>query len=76
MNNFLADHEQRLFRVMLTMSGHNPVDFKCRNDPEGQVVVQGPGRTACYEREHWLSPFARDLYRGFFSSSATRRPQH
>lgn len=76
MSHYIAEHEQRLFRVMLTMSGHSVSDFRCQNSPDGRVIVQGPTSTALYEGEHWLSPFARDLYAGVFKPSKADKASH
>jgi hypothetical protein len=76
MSEHPSTHEQRLFHVMLAMSGHDPADFHWRSNQQGEVEVQGPNGTASYRREHWLSPFARDLYRGYFKAAGSEPTRH
>jgi hypothetical protein len=68
MNDFptISPSDDRMFRALLLLSGHDPADFRIEICPHELFRVHGPHGTATYSGTGWVSVFGKQLYQGLF----------
>jgi hypothetical protein len=62
----ISPSDDRMFRALVLMSGHDRADFKIEICPDEHLLVHGPHGTATYSGGGWVSIFGRQLYQGLF----------
>lgn len=69
-NSAISGSDERMFRALLLLSGHDASDFKIEICPDDHLRVHGPHGTATYSENGWISVFGKQLYRGLFDQVA------
>jgi hypothetical protein len=60
---------ERISRALIAISERDPAVFEI-TECDGAVHVFGPHSRKSYTGLHWISPFSRDLYSGYFDPAA------